>query len=69
MYVIDQKAPKTLALTLLGLISLVGPFVEMVTTGGRGLEQFDSRSPSSDPAHLLVVPRRQARARVGAGLL
>jgi len=31
--VIDPKAPKTIALILLGVVSLVGPFVEMLATG------------------------------------
>ena len=30
---IDPKAPKTIALILLGVVSLVGPFVEMLATG------------------------------------
>ena len=30
---IDPKAPKTIALILLGVVSLVGPFIEMLTTG------------------------------------
>ena len=29
----DPKAPKTIALILLGVVSLVGPFIEMLTTG------------------------------------
>jgi len=29
----DLKAPKTIALILLGVVSLVGPFIEMLTTG------------------------------------
>jgi hypothetical protein len=40
--VIDPRAPKTIALILLGVISLVGPFVEMVTTGQvEALSKFD----------------------------
>jgi len=31
--VMDLKAPKTIALILLGVVSLVGPFIEMLTTG------------------------------------
>jgi hypothetical protein len=31
--VFDPKAPKTIALILLGVVSLVGPFIEMLTTG------------------------------------
>lgn len=39
---IDPKAPKTIALVLLGVVSLVGPFVEMVTTGQvEALSKFD----------------------------
>jgi len=40
--VIDPKAPKTIALILLGVVSLIGPFVEMVTTGQvEALSKFD----------------------------
>lgn len=39
---IDPKAPKTIALILLGVVSLIGPFVEMVTTGQvEALSKFD----------------------------
>jgi hypothetical protein len=42
MPVIDPRAPKTVALILLGVVSLVGPFVEMVTTGQvEALSKFD----------------------------
>jgi hypothetical protein len=40
--VIDPRAPKTIALILLGVVSLVGPFIEMVTTGQvEALSKFD----------------------------
>jgi hypothetical protein len=39
---IRPTAPKTVALALLGVVSLVGPFVEMVTTGQvEALSKFD----------------------------
>ena len=39
---IDPRAPKTVALILLGVISLVGPFVEMLLTGQvEALSKFD----------------------------
>ena len=38
----DPKAPKTIALILLGVVSLVGPFIEMLTTGKvEDLSRFD----------------------------
>ena len=40
--VIDPKAPKTIALILLGVVSLVGPFLEMLVTGKvEDLSKFD----------------------------
>ena len=39
---IDPKAPKTMALILLGVVSLVGPFAEMLATGRvEALSKFD----------------------------
>jgi hypothetical protein len=42
MSVIDPRAPKTIALILLGVVSLVGPFVELLATGRvEALSKFD----------------------------
>lgn len=42
MPLIDPKAPKTLALILLGAVSLVGPLAEMLVTGKvEDLSKFD----------------------------
>jgi len=39
---VKPTAPKTIALALLGVVSLVGPFVEIVTTGQvEALSKFD----------------------------